>query len=76
MLREKLDNVKKSDKNQTIILGHKVRFPPKGKIILIDGIKHKIVEIEEATFREKNILKRCTLKYKVWLAIKYLQKYA
>lgn len=73
-MRKILDNIKSSPKRQTQIKSHHVAFPNKQNHILINGKKYSIKTIETNLFNHTNIITPITLKYKVWLTIKFIQK--
>ena len=73
MLRDKINSVKNSKKNKTNILGYKVKFPKRRKVVIINKKEYQIEYLEKLLFKEKNIFARYNLTYKVWLVIKFLQ---
>lgn len=72
LLHDKLKKLKK--KPEVKIYGSVVSFPNDTKTVIIDNIEYKISSIEKQAFNVKHIVKRYTLKYKLWLTIQYLKK--
>lgn len=72
LLHDKLKKLKK--KSEIKLYGSVVSFPKDSKKILIDNIEYKVPSLEKQVFDVKHIVKRYTLKYKLWITIQYLKK--
>lgn len=68
-LRKKLNSLKK--KTSIKIHGAVVSFP-EGDLVKINDEEYKISKIEKELFESKHIIKRYTLKYKLWITIHYI----
>ena len=71
---ETFAKIKKSKKHKTELYGYKIQIPKDNTNIVIDKKKYMVKDIENLLFNCSGILKHNTIKYRLWLAIKLLEK--
>ena len=74
LLSNVIKDIKNSKNNKAKFNRHKIKIPKRLTIIIIDDNTYNVEDIEKALFKRSNIFKNPSLKYKIWLSVKYLQR--